>query len=356
MFKIPRSLNNQKGTSIILFALALSVIVGITALVIDIGVVVIEKQNFQNAIDSSSIAAAQDLPNTSKATATAKDYIQLNGYSTSDIAITFSDANKTINIDGTKNINYTFAKILGIGSITIRPSASATCGSIGDAFDYVLFSGSQNTTLTLNGSNQYVEGSSHTNKNFVANGSKLTITSACEAMTTITVNGSQIDIGNRIPNALYVDMPDFSETIRLQAEKAGQVYNGNKIFNGNSMDIGQPIYVNGNLTVNGSHFRGKGCVLATGNITFNGSNLNESTSDAVCFYSKTGNITINGSHAVFDGILYAPEGSITMNGSNQTVNGRVIGDAVTFNGSNLSIIGGTDELRSLPSNAVRLIK
>jgi hypothetical protein len=45
-----------------------------------------------------------------------------------------------------------------------------------------------------------------------------------------------------------------------------------------------------------------------------------------------------------------------MNGSHQTVNGRVIGNTVTINGSNLSIIGGTSELTSLPSSGVKLVR
>lgn len=349
-------LKNNKGTMIVIYAAMLTALLGFCALVSDIGLAMVEKQGFQNAIDASALAAAQELPDTVKAKNVANHYIQLNGFNTSDISISFTDSNKTIEIKGTKTINYYFARLLGVNSITVHPSAAAACGNIGAAFNYVLFSGSKTTTLTINGSSQYVGGSSHTNKNFIGNGSKLTITGACEAMSTITVNGSQIDIDTRVPNALYVDMPDFSDLIKAQAEQAGQSYSGNKTYNGSNMDVNSPIYVNGNLTVNGSHFKGKGCVLVTGDITFNGSNLNNSASDAVCFYSKSGNITINGSNASFDGILYAPNGSITMNGSNQTVNGRVIGNTVTFNGSNLNIIGGTNELSSLPSSGVKLVK
>ena len=340
----------------ILFALLMTALMGFSALVIDIGRVGIEKSMMQSAIDAAILAAAQDLPDASKATDTANHYIELNGYSPSDIKIIFSNSNKTISITGSKKFDYTLAKALGFDSTTVSPSATAESGSISGAFGYALFSGSQSTTLTLNGSNQYVGGSSHTNKDFVANGSKLTITGACEAMTTISVNGSQIDIDNRYPDSPFVAMPDFSETIKLQAEKAGQVYSGSKTYNGSSMLVDQSIYVNGSVTVNGSKFRGKGCVLATGDITFNGSNLNESSSDAVCFYSKNGNIIVNGSNAVFDGILYAPNGSITMNGSRQTVNGRVIGNTVTINGSNLKIQSGTNELGSLPSSGVKLVK
>ncbi|MCX7748756.1 MAG: pilus assembly protein TadG-related protein [Clostridia bacterium] len=351
-----RILRNNRGTSMILFTLLLTALIGLCAVVADIGTLIIEKQKFQNALDSAALAAALELPDTSKASYAATKYIQLNGFQSSNILVSFSDSNSRIDIKGTKDIPYTFAKIFGLKGTTVNPSASAAIGSIGDAFNYVLFSGSKNTTLTLNGSSQYVKGSAHTNRNFVANGSKITITGACEALSTVTVNGSQISIGSRVPNASYVEMPDFSEVIRLQAEQAGQVFNGDKVFNGSYMDIDAPIYVKGNVTVNGSHFKGKGCVLATGNITFNGSNLNASTQDAVCFYSKSGDITVNGASAEFDGILYAPNGSITLNGSNQTVNGRVIGNSVAINGSGLSIIGGTNELKSIPSSGIKLIK
>lgn len=349
-------LKSRKGTSMVLFALLLSVIMGFGAIVIDFGRVSIEKSMLQNAIDSSILAAAPDLPDSVKATETANHFIELNGYKPSDILITFSDSNKRIDITATKKVNYTFAKFLGFESMTLTPGAAAESGSIGQAFNYALFSGSKNSTLTLNGSSQYIGGSSHTNKNFVANGSKITITGACEAMTSISVNGSQINIPKRLPDSSYVEMPDFSETIKLQAESAGEIFEGNKIFNGSSLSLDHSIYVNGNLTVNGSKFKGKGCVLVTGNITFNGSNLNESTGDSVCFYSKSGNITINGSNAVFDGIIYSPNGSITMNGSNQTVNGRVIGNTVNINGSNLNIISGNNDLESLPTKAARLVK
>jgi hypothetical protein len=106
---------------------------------------------------------------------------------------------------------------------------------------------------------------------------------------------------------------------------------------------------------NGSSFNGKGVILATGNITFNGSNLKCSSSDAVCFYSKNGNITINGSNAILEGMLYVPSGAITFNGSNQSVNGRVIGKTLAFNGSGVRIVAQSGDLESLPGSYVKLV-
>ena len=339
----------------ILFAFVLTILVSISAIVIDGGYVAAEHQKLQNVADAAALAAAQELPDTVKAESTAKEYARLNGVDESNIAVSFSDADKVVKVVGNKNIQLLFARVMGFDNKMTTVSSSAEMASVGDAFNYTVFSGSKTVTLTMNGSSQTIDGSTHTNYSFVANGSKLTITGECEAVNIITVNGSQINIDDRVPHAEYIEMPDFSETIRLQAEKAGQAFVGNKTFNGSEIEVDEPIYVQGNVTVNGSQFKGKGCILATGSITFNGSNLNQTSEDAVCFYSQNGDITINGSNAKLDGILYAPKGSVTMNGSNQTVNGRIIANTVTFNGSNLNIIGGTNELKSLPTYGVKLI-
>jgi len=348
--------NNEKGSILILTALMMVMLLGCCALAVDVGLGYIQKAKLQNAVDASVLAAAQELPDTTSAFAVANQYISLNGFSPDDIRVSFSDGNKTINVMEIKTIDYTFAKILGFNTKTLSAEAAASKSSIGDAFNYALFSGSTTQTLTLNGSNQSVTGSSHTNKNFVANGSNITITGACEAVSTVTTNGSNIRIGSRVPNAWNVAMPDFSDTIKTLADAAGTSSNLSKTYNGSNVDVTSPIYINGDLTVNGSHFSGKGTILVTGDITFNGSNLYQNSGDAICFYSKSGNITVNGSNADLNGIVYAPNGTITMNGSNQTVHGRVIGNKVNINGSGLSIISGSDDLKSLPSNGVKLIR
>jgi Flp pilus assembly protein TadG len=355
---ILKLLRNDKGSTLIIVTLMFTILMAFCAFTIDIGRITLEKATMQNAIDAATIAAAQYLPDTALATNAANQYIVKNGYSPSDITVSFSNYNRIITVNGSKIIDYTFAKVLGYESTTIKPLAAAQMGTVGDAFNYTIFSGSSTATLTINGSTEYIagEGNTHSNANFVANGSNLTITGTCEAVGSITTNGSNINIGSRLPNSPnIVAMPDFSAIIKQQAQSVGQIFSGNKIYSGSNMYVNQSIYIDGDVTINSSTFVGTGCVFATGDITFNGSNLNASTSDAVCFYSQNGNITINGSDAVLDGIVYAPKGNITMNGSHQTVYGRVIGNTVTFNGSHLDVISGTNELKSLPSSSVKLI-
>lgn len=357
---LKKVVSKNEGTTIVVLALLMVFIMGFVALSIDIGLIVVEKQNLQNAIDATVIAAAQELPDTLKATEVANQYIQLNGYTPDNIVITFEDSDTTIHIDSIKNIEYTFAKFLGFTSKNINSKSGATTqNTLPQVFDYALFSGSSSDRLSLNGSNYYIDGNTHTNKDFRMNGSNQTITGNCEAVSGISINGSNINIPNKISNASHVDMPDFSEKFILKAQENGEIYLGNKSYNSSNINIENNIYIDGNVSINGSNFTGTGGIIASGDITFNGSNLTNTTNDAVCFYSINGDININGSNANLDGILYAPNGKITLNGSNQTINGRVIGNQVRFNGSNSSIIAGVKELESIPASqggGVKLIK
>ena len=305
----------------------------------------------QNAIDAASLAAAQDLPDITKAAATADKYIALNGYKASNITVSFSEQNTVITIVGNKKVDYTFARILGLSSFTVAPRCAATVEKSG-AFDYAVFSGSDTIELPF-GNKYYIQGSVHTNYNFKANGATLTITGVCEAVGTISgVNGSIV----QRPGASYMDMPDFSEMIKQQAESAGQVFYGDKTYDGGTIDATHPIYVNGNLTINSSKFQGVGFIFATGNITFNGSSVKVSTdNDAVCIYSKTGDIRLNGSGAEISGILYAPNGCVRMNGADQVVNGRIISKTVDLNGAKATVISGTNDLNCIPATYIRLI-
>lgn len=351
-----KALRNNRGAAMIIYTFMFVGMLGMAAVAVDTGTVAVEKQRLQTAVDSAALAAAQYLPDTSAARSAANRYCELNGFPPSAICVTFADSNKSVVVNAKKQVDYTFARILGIQSTNIALSAKAMSGTLGGAFNYALFSGSKTSTLTLNGSSYSITGSTHANYNFMANVSSMTITGNCEAVGTVTVNGSDIHIGHRSPCAAYIPMPDFSETIRLQAEAAGQVYEGDKTFNGSSIDVSHPLYVNGNITINGSKFTGTGFLFATGSITFNGSSMKMSSGDSVCVYSKNGDIRINGSSAEVDGVLYAPAGSIMMNGSSQIVRGRIIGNTTMINGSNIQIIGSSSDLDCLPRSYVKLVK
>lgn len=374
---IAKVARKESGQVLVLAALSLVVLIGFTGLTVDVGMAQYTRSKMQNAADAAALAGASELPTAGTAIITATDYAASNGAPDWIITATTpyaGDPNKIEVVCAGESESF-FTKVLGIEIGNVGARAVAERASMqGGPFDYTVFSGDPNYTLTFNGSNTTVRGSAHSNDDFTINGSSQEITGSAEAVSKftmngsnqtivgtcqaeqITTNGSNIHIGAQLESAAaWIDMPDFSELIQTEAESAGQAYLGNRTFNGSNHSVDSPIYVDGNLTVNGSGFSGKGIVLVSGNITFNGSNLSSSGS-SVCFYSKNGNITINGSHVELDGLVYAPNGTITMNGSHQTVNGRVIGNRVVFNGSTYDIASGAGDLDCLPRSGVKLIE
>jgi uncharacterized membrane protein len=143
---------------------------GIASYAIDVGGLYEEKAAFQSAVDATALAAAQDLPDTSDATDTANEFIELNGFGPSDISISFSDSDLIIYIDGLTTYDYHLAGVFGLNSSEVYAHSAAEKVTAGECFGYTLFSGSESNTLTLNGSGQYIGGSSHSNRNFIANG------------------------------------------------------------------------------------------------------------------------------------------------------------------------------------------
>lgn len=344
----------NEGNSMVIYGIMLSLLLGICALVVDIGRVTVEKSRFQNALDAAALAAVRELPDRSQAEAVAQEYIEKNGFSREDITVTFTNNDSEIHIQGTREIEYFFAKVLSFDTVVITPKAAAA-GGAGQAFDYALFSGSTTQALIINGGGTYISGSTHTNHNFILHGGKTTITGACEAVGTLTITGNNVNIGMEVPDAMFVDMPDFTDIIKEQAQACGTSYNSNKVYDHN-VNINSSIYVNGEINVNSATFAGTGCILAKNSIVFNGSSLYSAPSDAICFYSETGNIIFNGANSEIHGIIYAPNGTVIFNGANQTVYGRVIAKNIIFNGTGLKVIAGSSDLQSLPVKTYKLIQ
>jgi len=347
-------LGKNDGNSMIIYGITLSLLIGICALVVDIGRVSIEKNRFQNALDAAALAAAAELPDINRAKEVAQEFVEKNGFSHDDITVVFQNGDREIHIYGSKEIRYLFARILQFDAVTIEPKAAAGAGP-GKAFDYALFSGSTSQALIINGGGTKITGSTHTNHEFILHGGKTTITGACEAVKTLTITGSNVNIGVQVPNAQFVDMPDFTDIIKQQAQACGTYYNSSKVYD-NNVTVNASVFVDGEININSARFSGTGCLLAKNSIVFNGSSLYSSPGDAICFYSENGNIIFNGANSEIHGIIYAPKGTVIFNGANQTVYGRVIANNIIFNGSGLTVVSGSEDLQSLPVQSIKLIQ
>ena len=129
----------------------------------------------QNAADAGALAGAQDLPDAGNAVSKAKDFAELNGAEKSNTTATTpygGDATK-IEVVCTKNVQYSFARVLGFtdADVSARAVAQKTKGASGPA----IFAGSGEKELTLNQDNLTVIGGVHTNHILELNGSNISM-------------------------------------------------------------------------------------------------------------------------------------------------------------------------------------
>lgn len=346
-------LTNEEGSVLILAALLMTALVALTGVVVDGGTVYMEKQKIQVALDAAALAGGQELPDTTSAANTALYYAELNGLDSDQVQISFPTNGKIV-VETNRRVELRFMPIVNINTVDLDLRAAAAMGAPKWA-GYTLFSASTSDTLRLSGNTYSILGSAHTNQNFRANGNTMTITGIVDALGSITVNGNAMNIPNRYPNSNFIELPDYTAEVQQQAETVGTVYNAGVHFNGNSIDVNNPIYVNGDVHMNGNHITGNGAILADGDIHINGNCLKNTTSDAVCLYS-TGDIHINGNDIEVCGILYAPNGTIFINGNNIEITGKVIGNEVSFSGNTISIIDDDSALKALPGGGSRLVE
>ncbi len=113
----PETTSAERGQMLVIFTLLLAVVIGFVALTIDVGLALVEKRQLQNAVDAAALAAAQDFANgesEATATATALEYLELNGYDGVDNAV-------AVNIPPTSG---TYAGLSGY--VEVKASADAS--------------------------------------------------------------------------------------------------------------------------------------------------------------------------------------------------------------------------------------
>lgn len=77
--------SQESGSTIIIIALAMTALLGLTALVVDVGYLYIERSRLQNAADAAALAGARDLITGGHPYTTVADYVNYNGFRDADI-------------------------------------------------------------------------------------------------------------------------------------------------------------------------------------------------------------------------------------------------------------------------------
>ncbi|HVA82308.1 MAG TPA: pilus assembly protein TadG-related protein [Candidatus Binataceae bacterium] len=121
------------GQIAILYALALTALVGGMALCTDVSVMYLNWQRMQKAVDSAALAGATYLPEDSvTAISTAQTYGQDNGLAASEMAVpivSLGANSSTITVSASRNVPYYFGRVLGLTSQSVSVSATAATPS-----------------------------------------------------------------------------------------------------------------------------------------------------------------------------------------------------------------------------------
>ena len=127
--------NRERGQVMILAALVMTVLMGVTALAVDLGLFFNDRRDLQNAADAAALAGARNLPQSPTAAVNdASQWATDNGIKNGEIeSITVSTTaypNDTINVKVRRTADYRFGRALGLLNRQIKAEAAAQVGSL----------------------------------------------------------------------------------------------------------------------------------------------------------------------------------------------------------------------------------
>ena len=137
----------ERGQVIVIAALLLPLLMGMTAVAVDIGSYSSDRRNLQNAADAVALAAANDLPDSNKAMGTANQYAIKNHISPSDMTVTISGGNTAPQVRVVISVshNFSFIRALGVNSKAVSGTATAAKVSFGGSNGIVPWGVTQST-------------------------------------------------------------------------------------------------------------------------------------------------------------------------------------------------------------------
>lgn len=134
--EIINRVKNQKGVTNVLVIISMVVILGFTALVVDIGLILLERNKLENAADAAALAGAQELPtNPNKAIEKAKEYAVINGADLAKTSIVIKENNSRIQVNIDNDVDFIFAKVLGNDKTNVVAGSAAIVGPVKEVYD-----------------------------------------------------------------------------------------------------------------------------------------------------------------------------------------------------------------------------
>lgn len=120
----------ERGQALVLFVLGLGVLMGFTAMAVDVGIFLHQRRDLQNDADAAALAGAAFLPDATVATQksqewTAKNFDDGNEVVKSIQVSTYRLSNDRITVEVEQEVSFLFGRALGLISDTMHASATA---------------------------------------------------------------------------------------------------------------------------------------------------------------------------------------------------------------------------------------
>lgn len=139
-FRTKQQHRKQGGQTLIIFVLAASVLLGFTAMAIDVGLLFEDRRHLQNTADAAALAGVAELPlDPVGAKLKAEEWAANNGVDSSEIKTievrTTDFPNDTLYVEVEKEFSWIFGRALGQTSSAVGASAAAQVGSLSGGND-----------------------------------------------------------------------------------------------------------------------------------------------------------------------------------------------------------------------------
>lgn len=128
------SSRHQRGQAMVLTLVFLTVLLVMSAAVLDVGAWYRAHRQTQATADATALAGAQELPdNPGGASSLALDYAGRNGGGVTSEDIAFQSGNHEIKVTARRTVPGFFSKLFGVNSVTARSTATARVGGMDSA-------------------------------------------------------------------------------------------------------------------------------------------------------------------------------------------------------------------------------
>ena len=122
---------DDTGAVLVMTALFLTVLLGFSALVIDIGLLYINRLALVNAVDAAALAGVQELPySPTMAIESAKLYATTNGADKNGLSVLVQNGDHEVKVTASKDVELHLARLFGMRNQQVTASATARVGSI----------------------------------------------------------------------------------------------------------------------------------------------------------------------------------------------------------------------------------